>query len=130
MLAPPRLAAFLHLMFSLKGRTGRRAYWAGVLMICLTAYLSVLLTAERGGFLLDLCAMWFIFAIGIKRFRDFGWDIWPFCAVLVAGTLVAKIWDILTPDIPEHVTDIIIAVIAMTATGFIKGKNKKEKEKN
>jgi uncharacterized membrane protein YhaH (DUF805 family) len=120
---PPSLAAFLHLMFSLNGRAGRRAYWTGVFVICLTVYLSVLAAQDIISLLLDLCAMWFILAVGAKRFRDFGWDIRRFCAVLVAGTLAAKIWDILTPATPEHVTDITVAVIAITVTGLVKGKS-------
>ena len=120
---PPLIAAFFHLMFALKGRSSPRAYWTGVFVICLTVYLSVLTAAGITALLLDLLVMWFIAAVGAKRFQDFGWDIWRFCAVLVAGTLAAKIWDYFTPATPEHVTDIIIAVIAIAVTGFIKGKN-------
>lgn len=122
MTLPPYFAAALRLLLSLKGRSGRSAYWGGVAVICLTVYISVLAGGGTLSLLLDLCVLWFIFAVGVKRFQDFGWDIWRFCAVLVAGTIAAKIWDYLTPATPEYVTDIIIAVIAMAVTGAIKGK--------
>ena len=59
------------LFLSFNGRTGRRAYWAGLAVVLTVA---ILMRFFPGGRYLSLVLLWPYYCVIIKRLHDFGWS--------------------------------------------------------